>query len=176
MAVSAIQTTVPPLGDPPPWSQPPIDGGPARAVALAIWQESGNRDRARLLLPADTLLTPETTTRPARIDEGWAVAWDSPGLPGLTARGERCSTCGRGVMGIAAIDLIPNPSRVRASPVVMEWNDGGLAGLGNLPDEGRWIADILLPGQQASYQLWTYVGRDHLDYLVSQLRYVTGGP
>lgn len=163
--------------DPAPWSDPPIAAGRARDVAVAIWGEAANREQARLVIPADTLLPEGGQPRPANFGEGgWAVAWDSPGLPGVATDGTPCDDCGRGVMGIAAVDLIPNPSFIRSSPVVLEWSDGGLMGYGGPPSGSQWIANFIVPGQRSTYQLWSYIGDDHLDYLITQLRFVAGAP
>ncbi len=162
----------------PPWGQAPITTGPARAVGLDQWQRAPNRAGARLLLLADTLL-PGAVPRPAAFEGGWAVAWDQAGLPGANADGSTCADCGRGTIGIAGVDVLASRSAVRASPLVVEWSDGGLAGFGaREADDGprRHLATIVVPGQADLYQLWSYVGEDHLEYLLTQLRFVEGGP
>jgi hypothetical protein len=44
-----------------------------------------------------------------------------------------------------------------------------------VPD-AQWKANIQIPGHSAGYILWTYAGREHLEFLMSQLRFVSGAP
>jgi len=38
------------------------------------------------------------------------------------------------------------------------------------------LAEIAVAGQQYGYNLWSSLGENHLRYLISQLRFVTGAP
>ena len=67
----------------------------------------------------------------------------------------------------------------------LSWSDGSRVGYGpvtsvrddlsEVPDV-QWRAAIVIPGHSSGYYLWTYQGREHLEYLIGQLRFVTGAP
>ena len=171
-------------GGPPPWSGGVITAGAAREVGIADWRQSSPGPQDRLILPADVGLSPQARVRRAEFGDGqWAVAWDDPGKPGVFPTGGYCGDCGRGTVGIASQAGGVDPTR--NTRFQLDWNDGTKLGYGPLaavrddlsevPD-GQWRALISVPGHSSGYVLWSYNGREHLEHLIGQLRFVAGAP
>jgi len=166
-------------GGPPPWAGPRISSGVARQVGLEEWGQAMNRGGARLLLPADTFLTPSQVVRRAGSPGGWGLVWDDigTGKPGVLPSGEPCPACGRAVVGIAATAAASDKDAVLRSPVKVEWNDGSAVGYSRDAGGARpFKAMLFVSGQDRAYELWTHVSPEHLVNLIAQLRYVQGAP
>jgi hypothetical protein len=184
-AASTAPQTLPvpdirPVGGP-PWAGSPIVSGAARTVAVAEWSVASSRSTARGLLPEDPGLSPAAAPRRANFSGGWAVAWDDPGKPGSSASGAFCDTCGRGVVGVAGTGSRGAQATVANStfPNDVRWADGSEAKYGwegNDPSSHQMLAYLYVAGQDSLYNVWSYLGQAHLEYLLSQLRYVQGAP
>jgi hypothetical protein len=91
-----------------------------------------------------------------------------------------CATCGRGAFGVAGTGSAGDtPQQIKALtdvwPNIREWADGSRAGFG--PEGGRGpkqLAYLYIEGQGCLYNVWSSVGPEHLDLLLSHLRFVTG--
>jgi hypothetical protein len=150
-------------------------------VFATEWSRAENRSTCAAIAP-DSLGTEGegAAARRANFSGGWAVAWDKPGLPGTDASGMPCATCGRGAFGVAGTGSIGDtPPQVKALtnnwPNVREWADGSRAGFG--PEGGRGpkqLAYLYIEGQGCLYNVWSSVGPEHLDLLLSHLRFVAG--
>lgn len=165
-------------GGAPPWAGDKIaDDSVAVQTVLEQWEAASNRGTARVVLPADVALRPVALARPASPSGGWGVTWDDPGKPGVRPGGEFCETCGRSVVGVVATAARADKAAVERSPTVIEWSDGSVAGYGPPTGTSRqFLARLVIAGQGSMYQVWSYVSLRHLEYLLSQLRFVEGGP
>lgn len=164
-------------GGPPPWSGSQIASGDARRVGIDEWLAAENKDQARLVLPADVALSDGAAPRPATFSGGWAVAWDETGGPGVDPTGAFCETCGRGVAGVAGTGSLATRDFGPPFTNVVQWSDGSAVGYtGARPDNRQFLANLYVNGQGALYQVWSYVSQRHLEYLISQLRFVEGTP
>jgi hypothetical protein len=162
---------------PPPWSAGKITGGDAYRVGLNEWLVAENRDRARLVLPADVGLSAEATPRPAYFGGGWAVAWDERRGPGVEPTGAFCETCGRGVAGIAGTGTEAVRDFSPPFTNVVRWSDGSAVGYtGPRADNRQFLAYLYVNDQDRLYHVWSYISQRHLEYLLSQLRFVEGAP
>lgn len=162
---------------PPPWSAGKIVSGPAYRVGLDEWAVAENKDQARLVLPAEVALSVSSTPRRANFSGGWAVAWDETGGPGVEPTGAFCETCGRGVAGIAGTASEATRDFAPVFSNVVRWSDGSVVGYtGPRADNRQFLANLYINGQSRLYQVWSYLSQRHLEYLLSQLRFVEGAP
>jgi hypothetical protein len=147
-----------------PWSAPALDSASIAAPYLEAWRTAENRASCALL--AFTESAPgragaEATARTARFGGGWGVAWDLPEL--------------RSAWGVAGTGTEPGPNTYDDWPYRREWRDGSSAGYG--PEGGtgpKQLAYLEVTGQGCLYNVWSRLGRDHLEGLLEGLRYVDG--
>jgi hypothetical protein len=141
------------------------------------WLAAQNKDQARLVLPADLGLSASATPRRANFGGGWAVAWDETGGPGVEPTGAFCETCGRGVAGVAGTGSAATRDFPAPFTNVVRWSDGSVAAYtGPRADNRQFLANLYVNGQGNLYQVWSYISQRHLEYLLSQLRFVEGAP
>lgn len=174
-------------------TEPAADDAPTKAadpdpligesVAVAEWRKAENRTAcAPLALASDA--GGAGKARPARFSGGWAVAFDQPDL--------------RSAYGFAGPGLIPDDRRLHEENVAAlekQWPytrrfgpgeklpNGSFAGYGvegalgyasSNPD-GRGqesLAYLRIPGQLCQYNVWSKLGRAHLEALLENLRIV----
>lgn len=164
-------------GKAPPWSAAKITAGTGRQTAIDEWAKAPNKATANALIPRDLALSPIATPRPSTFNGGWAVAWDDPGKPGVLPSGAACQTCGRGVAGVAGVGGTADKAAVLKSPITVQWDDGSAAGYsGPRANNPQFLATLYVAGQASGYQVWSYISQRHLEYLISQLRFVEGAP
>ena len=90
-----------------------------------------------------------------------ARAWDVPGL--------------RSAFGVAGTGVEPGPGTYDDWPHRVRWRDGSEAGYG--PEGGtgpNQLAYLRVPGQRCLYNVWSALGRSHLEALLERLRFVVG--
>ncbi len=166
-------------GGQPPWSGGKLATGIARQVGVEQWSQAANRNSARLVLPADVFLTPSQIVRPASPPGGWGVVWDDigTGKPGVLPSGQFCPTCGRAVVGMSASAAAADKAAVLRSPIAVQWSDGSAVGYSSAPNAARqFVATLFVAGQDRTYQLYSYIGQQHLENLLAQLRFVDSAP
>lgn len=166
--------TTPPASTPPsstaPWDAQPID---APAVTIAEWRKAENRATCAPLTFAPGPHLREATPRRANFSGGWAVAYDGAGLPGREPSGHFCPTCGRGAFGIAGtgVELDASDASNVGSAGRMEWPGGNRALYdlegGNGPG---WLAQVHVADQRCLYQVWSFLGRAHIEELIRAIR------
>lgn len=160
-----------------PWSAAPLPSTDVPAPLLAAWARAENRATCAPLAPGSMGRADGAEARVSSLVEGgWAVEFDRRGMPGMSADGEGCARCGRGVFGIAGTRMspdeivtesdeadVPTPSFADGSHLAMEE-----------PGEGETVAAATLAvrGQGCVYQVWSFLGPDHLRELVGGLRMV----
>lgn len=184
----------------PPWAGPLITSGSDRDVGLTEWRGSKPGSDGHLLLPVDTGLSSPEVRRADFGDGQWAVVWDDVGTKGVFPSGGYCDSCGRGTAGIASerVDNSTGETPPTARPggfsggaIHVQWSDGSELHyeqfdavrdydnknqtFENVPGV-EWRATIHVAGDRDLIVLWTYTGREHLEYLIGQLRFVSGAP
>lgn len=152
-------------------------------IALAEWRKAENRDAcAPLALVSDA--GGDGTPRRAQFGRGWAVAFDRPEL--------------RSAYGLAGTGLLPEdraPQAERIARLERQWPyfrrfeagenlpAGSVAGYGlegarpyaDAKPDGRGqnsLAYLRIPGQACQYNIWSRLGRGHLEALLTNLRIV----
>jgi hypothetical protein len=153
-----------------PWSQAPLARSAVPANYVTEWSKAENRDTCAIIAPASVIAGAKA--RRANFYGGWAVAYDKPGSPGTHPSGESCDSCGRGVFGLAGAGTTANEDMTSNSQQIIEWSDGSRAGYGGGGYGGQWLANIQIRNQGCLYQVWSYLGREHLEELISNLRFV----
>lgn len=172
---AACASTPPaPAPDPAPWSGARLQSDAVPAVYLTEWQKAENRSTCAPLAFASLGTGEGATPRRANFSGGWAVAYDKPGLPGKDASGYDCADCGRSAFGIAGAGIEATDDVVARWPNQRTWADGSSAGWGLEGDTGPgWLAYVKVADQQCLYNVWSNVSREHLEFLMSQLRRVS---
>lgn len=155
-----------------PWAADEIASADAPAQLVTAWTAAENRGYCAPLLPA-TFGVDAVTARSTELHGGWAVEFDSTGMPGIRENGNTCTRCGRGVFGVAGTgmspaDMVEMDADAAPTPT---FNDGSTADV--LEEGGVASATITVQGQGCVYQVWSFLGEEHLQQLVDQLRFVT---
>lgn len=151
---------------PAPWSAPALGASAVPAIYVQVWRQAENRASCALLAPErlDPALQQAATLRAATFSGGWAVAYDLPNA--------------RSAFGVAGTG-----ARAWDAGVFDEWPhrrvlaDGSRVGYG--PEGGgtpNWLAYVRIPQQECLYNVWSRRGREHLEELLGQLRFVTVQP
>lgn len=161
---STVLAAVPLLGEP---------------VVRAQWSKAANRRScAPLALKSDAKAG--GTPRPANFSGGWAVAFDQPD------RRSAYGFAGSGLTPDDRADFAVLVDRLtRQWPYVRRWDAGdtlptgsavgyGLEGAKDYPSGSsgyglQSLAYLRIPGQACLYNVWSKLGRDHLELLLSEL-------
>ena len=141
-----------------PWSAAPLDADAVPDVFVNAWRNAENRVTCALLAPESTG-RPEATARRAEFSGGWAVAYDLAEL--------------RSAFGVAGTGATVDGSTYDDWPHRIEWADGSSAGYG--PEGGagpNQLAYLAVQGQGCLYNVWSRLGRAHLEALLASLRFV----
>ena len=138
---------------------------------MNAWTAADNRGWCAPLVPSGA-----EGARASALDGGWALEFDQRGAPGIGADGDTCRRCGRSAFGIAGTsmpvdslndfetDAAPEPTYADGS-ATMVTTEGGVAS-----------ATISVGGQGCVYQVWSFLGEDHLRGLIEGLRVVAVEP
>lgn len=183
-ALDPIKPPPPHVGAPP--EVPPAAGAstyPGRALVLAEWRKADNRaDCAPLAFRADGPI--DGTPRRANFSGGWAVAFDLPNL--RSAYG----LAGPGIIPQDKADFAAQVDRItRQWPLIRRWDSSGNLPAGSIAGYGlqgakpyagpapqgsgqQSLAYVRIPGQTCTYNVWTRLGRDHLELLLDNLALV----
>jgi len=155
----------------PPWSSDRLPSRAAPRPLLRVWRHADNRAWCAPLAPATLGAGGEGAhARAASFDGGWAVEFDKQGTPGIDARGNLCESCGRATFGIAGTGLTPEEvDDARPEP---RWADGSRARVEVAEGSSGRVATLVVEGQGCVYQVWSFLGEEHLNELVTQLRFV----
>lgn len=160
-----------------PWSQPALRPDQVPAVLLSEWRQAENRATCAALAPQTLGDYQDAQPRTAYFSGGWAIAYDNPGLPGRNPDGTFCPNCGRGAFGIAGTGVNVEPQDIRRWPQQRVWADGSAAGYGPTGGEGPGhLAYVQVKGQRCLYNVWSFLGQEHLESLLNQLRLVQAAP
>ncbi len=134
-----------------------------------------------LLFPADPgALADGAVLHDRYFGGGWGLAWDLPSGPGRwEPGGEYCADCGREAFGVAGTGGDATGTEDAIWPNRLAWADGSHAGYGyeGLTSGGAGeplLAYLFIDGQGCMYNVWSYLGEEHLLALIEQLRFVEG--
>lgn len=153
-----------------PWADGELAIDAAPAALLTAWNDAENREWCAPVVPRGVTAAPARATTVAG---GWALEFDERGARGMRADGRACARCGRASYGVAGTamstdeladvdtDAMPAPS----------FDDGSTAQL--TAEDGVAAATITIQGQGCVYQVWSFLGEDHLRTLVDDLRFVS---
>jgi len=147
--------------------------GAVEQAYLTEWQRARNKDRCPLLVATDLGGVGGTTLHRADFGEGWGVAYDAPGAPGVEADGKPCDTCGRNAFGIAATPTSRGTAPRAANDDEIKWPDGSRA-VTHRAESGRYVAYLEVQGVDCLYYAWSTVGDPHLRAFLRGLRRVAG--
>jgi len=167
-----------PGAEPPPWAEPKLPAYAAAAI-IAEWKKAENRATCAALAFADLGEAEGAVPRRASFSGGWAVAWDKKGSPGKSASGGGCDTCGRSVIGVAGAGVEAEGTNFGLWENQMQFSDGSHAGYGRAKyggGPGSYLAYLTVAGQGCLYNIWTELGKEHMELLLRSLRYVTRAP
>lgn len=145
-----------------PWLGRRLSDSEVPAVFTQQWALANNRDSCALIAPIALGPGAEAVPRAATFSGGWAVAYDRPGL--------------RSAFGIAGTSVPASGPAYDEWPYTRRWSDGSSAGYG--PEGGTGpsqLAYLRIAGQSCLYNVWSNVGREHLEFLLEQLRFVEPG-
>lgn len=159
MLLTACATPTP-LPSLPPWRQDPLTRSAVPAVYLTQWERAENRRTCAVVAPRSTGADGAgAAPRAATFSGGWAVAYDLPGL--------------RSAFGIAGAGVKADDPSYPDWPYVQEWGDGSKVEYGPEGGEGpNQLAYLRISGQECLYNVWSRLGREHLELLIRELRRV----
>lgn len=154
-----------------PWAGAPISAREAPRAVVRAWQSADNHSTCAPVAPSAFGAADDARGRESRVAGGWVVEFDRPGLPGVDRAGNECDTCGRSVFGIAGTSMDPeelfdaeSPTFEDGSHLLVEVSDGD--------GESVASATFTVAGQGCVYEVWSFLGPEHLSELVSSLRLV----
>ena len=124
-------------------------------VLLVEWRKAENRATCAPLWFDD--LGADVPIRARYFGGGWGVTVRNP---------RRWGVAGAGVIAAEADTEKWKFHRAQPSGIRAGY---GLEGLGIGPD---WLAYVLVPGQACLYNVWSSVGKEHLEHLLDHLRVV----
>lgn len=182
-APGASATPAPvPTDLPSPSPAAPSPGEPlaiqAERLILTEWRKAANR-KTCAPLAFTTTAEFEATPRPARFSGGWAIAFDLPGL--------------RSAYGIAGTGHVPDrheDAGLQRQRLFEQWPlfrdlpalpfpsfaGYGYEGAGSYDaaaaarSGGKHLAYVRIGGQACDYNVWTRMGREHMESLLANLR------
>ncbi|MBN2113345.1 MAG: GerMN domain-containing protein [Acidimicrobiia bacterium] len=180
---TATTTSTPGSAGLAPWAAAPLAADTVPALVGQTWAAAEHGDRCAVLYPAD----PGSLASGAALHEryfggDWGLAWDLPSGPGRwVPGGDYCADCGREAFGIGGtyfegLDYTEDAIWSHR----LAWTDGshggyGYEGLAATGSAGEpLLAYLFLEGRGCLYNVWSYLGEDHLLQLISQLRFVEG--
>ena len=159
----ACTSTAPPPGPLPaqaPWRSEPLARAAVPAVYGEQWQKAENRATCAVIAPRSLgELGANAKPRAANFAGGWAVAYDLPNQ--------------RSAFGIAGAGVKAGDPTYNKWPYVYEWGDGSKVEYG--PEGGTGpneLAYLRIQGQDCLYNIWSGLGREHLETLIRELRLV----
>ncbi len=175
-----------------PWTDLDIPTSEVPSVFFEEWNEDLGTTACPMM--AFSEMGPEgegATARRANGDGALMVAWDLPEGPGRYGSGDYCAECGRGALGMSL-------SRPEGLLTQQGWNptlrfdDGSRVWIfpelssdlppdrishldpetGALAPEAYVALIDVIDHPDCSYRVWSSYGPEHVEYLVSQLRFV----
>lgn len=147
--------------DPPaaaPWTNDALARASVPEPYHNAWSNAGNRASCALIAFANSAVD-GAQPRTATFSGGWGVAYDRPEL--------------RSAFGVAGTSVNAADPTYDDWPFKRTWSDGSTVGYG--PEGGtgpNQLAYLRIPGQSCLYNVWSRLGRSHLEQLLNSLRFV----
>lgn len=143
-----------------PWREAPLHRADVPAVYIQQWEKAENRATCALVAPMSLGdAGAGATPRAANFSGGWAVAYDLPNL--------------RSAFGVAGAGVSASDPSYDKWPYVLQWDDGSRVEYGPEGGQGpNQLAYVKIQRQQCLYNVWSRLGREHLEFLLQQLRLV----
>lgn len=144
---------------PAPWQNERLSESEVPPVYLTEWRKADNRASCALIAFTDDAITPGAKPRAATFSGGWSVAYDLPNQ--------------RSAFGVAGTGVRASDPSYHDWPFTRTWSDGSSVGYG--PEGGtgpNTLAYLRIAGQGCLYNVWSRVGREHLEQLLSSIRFV----
>jgi hypothetical protein len=142
-----------------PWAGLPLRAAEVPSVHIGTWRAAENRVQCAPLAFAGLDPGSTGTARAATFSGGWGVAYDRPGL--------------RSAYGVAGAGVLAADASYDNWPHRRSWADGSTAGYG--PEGGSGpsqLAYLRIAGQGCLYNVWSRLGREHLERLLEAVRFV----
>jgi len=156
-----------------PWDETPLTVSDVPEVEVSEWeQDAGSPAGCPMLAFEDLGDADGAVPRRANNAGQMLVAWDLPSGPGHDAYGYPCDDCGRGVIGLGTMSAGSGADL----PIAFEWDDGSVARIRSSAISYGTEALLSVNGFGCTYWVWSHLGDDSLEYLLSQLRRVEGMP
>lgn len=149
---------------PAPWSESPVEVLHAPEALLRSWAAAENRGWCAPLAS----LSADGTPRAVDLDGGFGVVFDVPGQRGVDGAGEVCDDCGTGTFGVAGTMM--TPAELGDETLAPSYRDGSYAEVA--ADGGVASATFTVPGEGCVYQVWSFLGEEHLRTLLGGIRRV----
>lgn len=160
LLLTACTTATPPAATRPPWSAPALTRAEVPAPYVTQWEKSENRSTCALIAPRSVgTAGANATPRAATFSGGWAVAYDLSNL--------------RSAFGVAGTGASKTGDTYDQWPHRQTWDDGSSVEYG--PEGGTGpneLAYLRIEGQDCLYNIWSRLGREHLELLIRELRFV----
>jgi hypothetical protein len=186
--ISSTTSTTAIAGRAAPWSRAPLAADEVPALVRTTWAAAEDPERCPVLFPADPAsLADEAVLHDRYFGSDWGLAWDLPSGPGRwEPGGEYCADCGREAFGVAGT-YFPGLEGDEDSiwPNRLAWSDAstaddgqshagyGYEGLSPTGERGEpLLAYLFVSGRDCMYNVWSFLGEDHLLTLIDQLRFV----
>jgi hypothetical protein len=160
LASACATAPTPPSSSPPaaPWSAARLKATDVPRFYPEQWRRAENRTSCAMIAPAALGEGEGATPRAATFSGGWAVAYDTPGI--------------RSAFGVAGAGSSASDPTYEW-PDNIHWADGSSVTYGPEGGSGpNQLAYLRIAGQGCLYNVWSRLGRDHLEYLLGQLRFV----
>lgn len=155
----AACATTPPARHQAPWRNAPLSRDRVPAVYVTEWEKAENRAACAAIAPQTLGVGEGATPRAATFSGGWGVAYDLPNL--------------RSAFGVAGAGVTAGDPSYNKWPYVQQWDDGSKAEYGPEGGQGpNQLAYVRIHGQQCLYNVWSRLGREHLEHLIRELRLV----
>lgn len=151
---------------PAPWASARLPLQTAPAAVVRAWRGAENRTWCAPVAPVSL---EGARARTGEVEGGWMVEFDRTGAPGVLANGRNCARCGRAAFGIVGTSMTPDQLD-EAEPA---FSDGSRTAIEAPTERGEAAAaTITVTGQGCVYQVWSFLGEEHLHSLVDSLRFV----
>jgi hypothetical protein len=150
-----------------PWSGALVPASSLPETVATALESAENRSWCAPMVPASA----GEPARAATLAGGWSLEFDQRGAPGVRANGNSCIRCGRAAFGVAGTSMGTDEAVDfdEEAPIAM-FNDGSTQDV--VAEDGVASATLTVGGQGCVYQVWSFLGEDHLNSLLEELRFV----
>lgn len=150
-----------------PWSGALVPASNLPETVATALESAENRSWCAPMVPVSA----GEPARAATLAGGWSLEFDQSGAPGVRANGRSCIRCGRAAFGVAGTSMGTDEAvDIDADAPLAVFNDGSTQDV--VAEDGVASATLTIGGQGCVYQVWSFLGEDHLNSLLEELRFV----